>query len=79
MTAIGVAVIATVIFWLGYRLAVARRAWTDYKTTKAAVPKLRKGFFASVRDVAKFVFWSLLALVVLVSWVVHDIREAAAR
>lgn len=70
-----IAAIGATIFVLGWRLAVARRAFTDWRATKAAVPKMRKGFFTTAKAAAKFVFWVLVALALLVSWVVHDVRS----
>ena len=55
-------------FSLGYAVAVARRAWADYRKTKAAVPGLRK-------DAWSLIGWALtkgglvtLLIVAAVAW-----------
>lgn len=58
-------------FAAGYAVAVARRAWHDYLTTRASVPVLRRGaWWASGRAGLR-----LLALVVVVAvvggWVLY--------
>lgn len=62
------------IFGFGYLWAVMKRANKDYKATKAAVKALRKGFWASWQAAMKAAFWIFLVFVLLVSWVVHDVR-----
>lgn len=74
-----VALVASTIFVLGYRIAVNRRANSDYKTAKAAVPKLRRGFWRTWWAAAKIVGWTALAVVLLMSWAIHDARELAGR
>lgn len=74
-----VLLIAATIFVLGYRIAVNRRANRDYKSAKAAVPTLRKAFWATWWQAAKIVAWTAIAVVVLMSWAIHDARQLAGR
>lgn len=70
-----VLLIGATIFMLGYRIAVNRRANADYKRTKAALPGMRKAFWATLWGAVKFGFFALIALALLLSWVVHDLRN----
>ncbi len=63
------------IYGLGYAMAVMRRANRDYKTTKAAVPGLRKGFWAAWRTMMKAAFWIALAVCILIFWVANDFQD----
>jgi ABC-type Fe3+ transport system permease subunit len=69
-----VLVIGLVIYAFGYLRAVMHRANKDYKTVKASVPKMRKGFWQAWWAAVKIGFWVVLAGFVLVAWVVHDVR-----
>lgn len=62
------------IFGVGYLWAVMHRANTDYKATKAAVKGLRKSFWASWRAAMARGGWVLVAFLVLLAWVIHDVR-----
>ncbi len=70
-----VLVIAGIIFTLGYRIAVNRRANDDYKKTKAAVPLLRKGFWSTWWAAVKIGFGVCIVLAILVYWGVSDVRD----
>jgi ABC-type Fe3+ transport system permease subunit len=78
-TAMAVALIGGVVLMLGYRVAVNRRANADYKRTKAALPAMRKAFWATLWGAIKFGFWAFIAVALLISWVAHDVRETAGR
>jgi hypothetical protein len=71
---LSVLLIGGVIFTFGFRLAVMRRANADYKATKAAVPKLRKGFWAALWAMVRFAALVAVALIALFAWVVHEAR-----
>jgi heme/copper-type cytochrome/quinol oxidase subunit 2 len=73
-----VLVVAGVIYLFGYVRAIMHRANKDYKATKAAVKPLRKAFWLSWWTATKVGFWILIAGALLVSWVVHDVRESDA-
>lgn len=63
---------ALAAYGTGFAHAVLRRANKDYKTTKAAVPVLRKGYWAAFRDLVKVGFWVVLAVVALCMWAWHS-------
>lgn len=65
---------AGLIFRFGYALAVMRRARRDHKTTKAAVPVLRKGFWHAVGVMLRAAVFVAVGLLLLTVWVVHDVR-----
>ena len=69
----GVLLIAAIVYTFGGVWAVMKRANKDYKTTKAAVPKMRKAFWVAWRGALKIGGWVILAAVVLVVWVIHDV------
>lgn len=69
---------SSVIFALGYAVAVVRRANIDYKKTKASLPGLRKDFWRTWRAAVKVGFWIAVAFTVLVVWTVNDFRDASA-
>jgi hypothetical protein len=56
------------IFSFGFLYAVMKRANSDYKTTKAALPGLRKGFWSSWWKATKAGFWVMLIFVCLLLW-----------
>jgi hypothetical protein len=58
-------------YGFGYAMAVMRRANSDYKTTKAAVPGLRKAFWSTWRGAVKAGFWILVGMAVLVLWMLN--------
>ncbi|MET1006577.1 MAG: hypothetical protein ABWX96_13595 [Propionibacteriaceae bacterium] len=70
-----VVIIAGTIYAFGYARAVMHRANTDYKKTKAALPELRKGFWAAWWAAVKVGFWVSLAGLALIAWVVHEARN----
>lgn len=63
--------IAGVIYGFGYLRAVMHRANKDYKTTKAAVPTLRKAFWSAWWSAVKTGAVVLLIVVCLVMWMVR--------
>lgn len=71
-------IIGGVIYGTGYAMAVMRRANKDYKSTKAAVPVLRKGFWLALWAVIKVGFWVAIAGLVLVAWMIRDVRGKEA-
>lgn len=73
-----VCIIAGVVYGLGYARAVMHRANRDYKTTKAAVPTLRKGFWIAWWKAVKVGFWVLIAAVIMTIWVGRDLRGQPA-
>lgn len=70
-----VLLIAAVIYAFGYLRAVMHRANKDYKTAKALVPKLRRGFWSAWWSAVKLGFWVVVAFAVLFLWVVRDVRH----
>lgn len=62
------------IYTFGYARAVMHRAGKDYKTTKAAVPALRKAFWQAVIAVVKVGGVIALIVVVLGMWVYGEIK-----
>jgi hypothetical protein len=79
MTAAGISplwiVVGLVLFALGVRWAVMRRASSDYQRTKAGLPALRSaywhGFWATLRAVAL-----VLIVALVLSW--HDFGRPAS-
>lgn len=69
-------IVGGTIYTLGYLRAVMHRANKDYKTTKAAVPVLRKGFWLAWWSAVKVGFWVVLAGIILVAWMVRDVRDS---
>jgi hypothetical protein len=63
-----------VIFSFGYAMAVWRRARDDYKRTKAGLSGMRKAKWTLWRAAVRAGFWIFVAFVVLVTWVVSDVR-----
>ncbi len=70
-----VLVIAGVIYTFGYLRAVMHRANRDYKTTKAALPKLRRGFWAAWWAAVKVGFWVVVAATILGWWAIRDVTD----
>lgn len=68
-------IIGGIIYTFGYLRAVMHRANTDYKSTKAAVPKLRKAFWSAWWSAVKTGFWVAIAFLILVAWMVRDGRN----
>jgi len=52
-------------------------AWANYKDTKAKVPGLRKGAWASTRRLAKWVLVGIAVVFVLVVWMVNEGKPIA--
>jgi ABC-type Fe3+ transport system permease subunit len=71
-----VLIVAGIIYSFGYLRAVMHRANRDYRTTKAALPKLRKGFWHAWWAAVKIGFFVVLAIVVLGWWAVRDVTGA---
>lgn len=65
-------IIGGVIYAFGYARSQMHRANKDYKTTKAAVPVLRKGFWMAWWAAVKVGFWVALAAFVLIVWMVRS-------
>lgn len=72
---LGMAVVGGTVYTFGYLRAVMHRANRDYKTTKAALPGLRKGFWSAWWSAVKVGFWVLLVFGLLLAGVVHDVRS----
>lgn len=70
--------ISAFVFAFGYGLAVMRRANKDYKTTKAAVPGLRKGFWGAWRTMMKAAVAVAVIGFILIAWVVRDFKDLSA-
>ena len=70
-----VLIVAGIIYAFGYLRAVMHRANRDYKTTKAAVPKLRKAFWAAWWAAVKVGFWVVVAVAILGWWAIRDVRD----
>lgn len=73
-TLLVVLIIGGTIYTFGYLRAVMHRANKDYKTTKAALPTLRKGFWAAWWAAVKIGFWVCVALLALIAWVIADAK-----
>lgn len=67
----------SLIFTFGSLHAKMGRANKDYKTTKAAVPALRKTFRELLWRAIKVGFWVVLGGLILVAWAIHDVTKAA--
>lgn len=65
---IALILLVLVVYGFGYARAVMHRANRDYKTTKAAVPVLRKGFWTAWWGAVKVGFWVLFGCAILVVW-----------
>lgn len=74
-----VLIVAGIIYSFGYLRAVMHRANKDYKSTKAAVPNLRKGFWRAWWAAVKIGFLVVIAVVVLGWWAVRDVTDAGPR
>lgn len=74
-TVLLVALIGSTVYYFGYHRAVMHRANTDYKTTKAAVPALRKGFWAAWWRAVKVGAIILIAACLMLTWAFHEIRH----
>lgn len=70
-TIAGFLVGALLLYGFGYAMAVMRRANADYKATKAAVPKLRKGFWLAWWAAMKAGFWIGLIICCFIVWFVY--------
>ena len=70
-----VLIVAGIIYSFGYLRAVMHRANRDYKTTKAALPKMRKGFWAAWWAAVKIGFFVMIAIFVLGWWAIRDVTE----
>lgn len=73
-----VLLIGSTLIAFGYAKAVMDRANSDYKKTKAGLPGMRKAFWVSWWTMIKVGFWVAIIGFVLVTWVVHDVRNADA-
>jgi hypothetical protein len=64
------------IYLFGYLRAVMHRANRDYKSTKAAVKPLRKGFWAAWFAALRTGALVLIGLMLMVAWFIRDTRQA---
>jgi small-conductance mechanosensitive channel len=71
-----VLVVAGIIYGFGYLRAVMHRANRDYKTTKALLPTMRKGFWRAWWAAVKIGLFVLLAIFVLGWWAIRDVTAA---
>lgn len=71
-----VLIVAGIIYTFGYLRAVMHRANKDYKSTKAAVPGMRKGFWKAWWSALKIGSLVLIAIAILGWWAVRDVAEA---
>lgn len=71
-------IVAGVIYTFGYLRAVMHRANRDYKTTKAAVPTLRKGFWKAWLAALKIGALVFIAVLLLGAWAWREIRGDSA-
>ena len=71
-----VLIVAGIVYTFGYLRAVMHRANKDYKTTKAAVPTMRKSFWKAWWAALKIGSLVLIAIAVLGWWAVRDVAEA---
>lgn len=68
-----------VIFVFGYAMAVMHRANRDYKTTKAALPGMRKTFWLTWwTAVKRGTFIVLIAVCLIFYWIRGDNKDADA-
>lgn len=74
-TVLIVAIIGGTIYVFGYARAVMHRANKDYKTTKAAVPTLRKGFWKAWWSALKVGALIFVAAVLLIAWAGSELRH----
>lgn len=72
--------VGATIFGLGFAWAVMRRANADYKNTKAAVPKLRKGFWSAWWKAMKSAaVVGFIGMCLILYWIRSADREADAK
>jgi hypothetical protein len=67
---------APVLIGFGSALAVMRRANSDYKKTKAALPGMRRDFWATWRAMMKLAFFVVFGFLVMAAWAAHEIRDS---
>lgn len=60
---------------LGFVSAVMRRAGDDYRKTRDSVKGLRKAYYKSIWTTVKAGGIAVITLVLLIMWVVRDIRK----
>lgn len=73
------ALVGALIFSFGFLYAVMKRANRDYKTTKAALPGMRKGFWSAWWKATKAGFVVIFIFVCLLLWWIRgDDRKADA-
>lgn len=65
---------ASTIFAFGFAVAVVKRANSDYKKTKAALPGMRKDFWRLWWKAVEVGFAIAVVAVLLMVWAVRDIR-----
>lgn len=75
MTLILLGATGSVLVGVGYFKAVMDRANTDYKKSKAGLPGLRKAFWSAWWKAFKLGFWVFIGALILIAWVLHDLRE----
>lgn len=68
-------VVSAALFSLGYARAVWVRARRDYKTTKAAVPTLRKAVWSAIWKTIRIGVGAAIIYAVIVTWFARDVRD----
>lgn len=66
------------LYAFGYAVAVNRRANRDYKTTKAALPGLRKSFWSTWWGAVKAAVLGFIILAVLLVWMWQEVSDDPA-
>ncbi len=72
---VGLAIGGSLIYGFGYAMAVMRRARSDYRKTKEALPGLRRGFWSSLWAMIKVGFWVAVCAFILIVWMVKDVQQ----
>lgn len=70
--------LGSTVFGFGYAAAVMKRARLDLRTTKAALPGLRKSFWKALWTTVKVGAVITVAGIVLLVWAWHEIRGNSA-
>lgn len=73
-----VILVGSTLVAFGYAKARMDRANEDYKKVKEGLPGMRKDFWRAFWRMVKVGFWVAVIGFLMVTWVVHDIRNADA-
>lgn len=73
-TTLIVILIGSTLITFGYLKAVADRANSDYKKTKAGLPLMRKAFWSAFWKMIKLGFWVALAAFALITWIIVEAK-----